>query len=193
MAECAHPLSSADVFDYWAGELDPRDQERVEDHVFTCAACATTLAEGETLASGLRRLVRSGTFHALVSDSVLNRLARDGARIRTFTVSSGDVVPCAVWDDDQVIVTRLRGDFSSVDTVSVVATLATGEELSRDEGIPVRPGQQELIEATSAEWLRQLPETTVQFRVTGTRDGEERLLGEYTLTHAGSLSQGLPP
>jgi hypothetical protein len=122
-----------------------------------------------------------------VSDSVLNRLARDGARIRTFSVRPGDVVPCAVWDDDDVIVTRLRGDFSGVDRVSVVATLGSGEELSRSEDIAVRPGQEELIEATSADWIRQLPATTVRFRVIAGREGDERVLGEYTLTHAGSL------
>ena len=188
MTDCRNPISSADIFEYWAGELDSRGEERVENHVFTCAACATALAEGEALANGVRNLVRSGTFHSLVSDSVLNRLARDGARIRTFSVSPGDVVPCAVWDGDDVIVTRLRGDFSGVDQVSVVATLGSGEELSRSDGIAVRPGQEELIEATSAEWIRQLPATTVRFRVTTTREGEEQLLGEYTLTHAGSLT-----
>ena len=189
VADCTNSISSADIFEYWAGELDPPDEERIESHIFGCAGCAAALAEGEALASGLRSLVRSGTFHSLVSESVLNRLARDGARIRTFSVRPGDVVPCAVWDDDDVIVTRLRGDFSGVDNVSVVATLGSGQELSRSDGIAVRPGQEELIEATSAEWIRQLPATTVRFRVTTTREGEERVLGEYTLTHAGSLSR----
>ena len=187
VTDCTNPISSADIFDYWAGELDARDDERVENHAFSCAACAAALAEGEVLTDAVRRLVRSGTFHSLVSDSVLNRLARDGARIRTFSVRPGDVVPCAVWDDDDVIVTRLRGDFSGVDRVSVVATLGSGEELSRSEDIAVRPGQEELIEATSADWIRQLPATTVRFRVIAGREGDERVLGEYTLTHAGSL------
>jgi len=187
MADCATPVSSAEIFEYWAGELNPRDDERIENHVFTCTRCAAALAEGEALARGLRTLVRSGTFHSLVSESVLNRLARDGTRIRTFSVRPGDVVPCAVWDGDDVIVTRLRGDFSGVDTVSVVATLGSGQELSRSDGIVVRPGQEELIEATSAEWIRQLPATTVRFRVTTMQEGLERLLGEYTLAHAGSL------
>jgi hypothetical protein len=150
-------------------------------------SCAATLAEGEALASGVRTLVRSGTFHAVVSDTVLNRLARDGVRMRTYALGPGDVVPCAVWDDDEVVVTRLRGDFSGVDTVSVVATIATGEELSRSEGLTVRPGQHELIDAISAEWLRRLPATTVRLRVTATRGGEEQQLGEYTLAHAGPL------
>ena len=187
MADCTNAISSADIFEYWAGELVPSDEERIEEHAFTCASCAAALAEGGALTSGLRRLVRSGTFHSLVSESVLNRLARDGTRIRTFSVRPGDVVPCAVWDGDDVIVTRLRGDFSGVDTVSVVATLGSGQELSRSDGIVVRPGQEELIEATSAEWIRQLPATTVRFRVTTMQEGLERLLGEYTLAHAGSL------
>jgi hypothetical protein len=179
-------LSSAEIFDYWAGELEPEDVARIEEHVFACGPCANALADAEALAHGVRQLVRSGSFHALVSDSVLNRLAREGARIRSFVLSPGDVVPCAVWDDDDVVVTRLRGDFSGVDSVSVIATLGSGQELSRSEQIPIRAGQQELIEATSAEWLRQLPEITVQFRVTS---GDGRPLGEYTLTHAGSLSR----
>ncbi len=188
MADCATPISSADIFEYWAGELAAADEERVEHHIFTCAACAAALAEGEALTIGVRDLVRSGTFHAVVSESLLNRLARDGVRMRTFSIRPGDVVPCAVWAGDDVIVTRLRADFSSVENVSVVATLGSGDELSRSEGITVRRGQVELIEATSAEWLRQLPATTVRFRVTGTRDGKEQLLGEYTLEHGGSFS-----
>ena len=188
-AECAQPISFAEVFEYWAGELDAAAAARLEDHVFTCAGCAGLLAEGEALARSVRLVVRSGTFHAAVSDAVLNRLARDGARLRTFVVSPGDVVPCAVWDDDDVIVTRLRGDFSGVDVASVVATLANGQELSRSDAVPIRPGQQELIEATAAALIRQLPAITVQFRVTATRDGREQLIGEYTLEHEGSLSR----
>jgi anti-sigma factor RsiW len=187
---CARPITSADIFDYWAGELEPDAEERVEEHVFTCATCAAALAEGEILAGGLRALVRSGTFHALVTETVLNRLARDGARVRTYSLSPGDVVPCAVWDDDDVVVTRLRGDFSGVAAVSVVATLASGQELSRNEAVTVGPGQRELIDAMSADLLRQLPTTTVRLRVTATREGEEQLLGEYTLEHEGSLSHG---
>jgi hypothetical protein len=186
--DCDRQISSLDVCDYWAGELPREDEQRIEDHVFTCATCAATLAAGQALASGVRALVRSGNFHSLVSESLLNRLARDGARLRTYVLSPGDVVPCAVWSDDDLVVTRLRGDFSGVDAVSVIATLATGEELSRSEGIAIRPGQPELIDAISAAWLRQLPATTVRLRVTTTREGGEHLLGEYTLAHAGPLS-----
>jgi hypothetical protein len=188
--DCAHPVSAPEIFDYWAGELESRDEDRIEAHVFTCASCAAALAEGEALASGIRQVVRSGTFQSLISDAVLNRLARDGARVRTFSVSPGHVVPCAVWDEDELVVTRLLGDFSGVDAVSVVTTLATGEELSRSDGVAIQPGQRELITAISAEWLRALPAITVQMRVTAVRDGQDQLVGEYTLEHAGALGHG---
>ena len=38
-----------------------------------------------------------------------------------------------------------------------------------------------------AEWLRQLPATTVRLRVTTGHGSEERLLGDYTLAHAGPV------
>jgi hypothetical protein len=184
-----HPLSPAGIIDYWAGELSAADEDRVEAHVFECAACAAALAEGEALANALRAVIRSGSFHALVSDAVLNRLARDGARLRTYVLTPGEVVPCAVWSDDDVVVTRLRGDFSGLETVSVVATLASGEELSRSDDIAVRSGQHELIDAISADWLRRMPATTVRLRVTGVRNGEEQLVGSYTLAHAGPFDR----
>ena len=117
---CPQPLSGDDIVDYWAGELDVQTEARVEEHVFACGTCAAAFAQGEAMASGIRALVRAGMFQALVPEAVLNRLARDGARLRTFTLSPGDVVPCAVWEDDDVIVTRLRGDFSGIGSVRVV-------------------------------------------------------------------------
>jgi anti-sigma factor RsiW len=188
MADCVDPVPPADIVDYWAGELEPHDAERLEQHLFTCAACAAAIAEGEALTRGVRQLVRSGSFHALITDTVLNRLARDGVRIRAYSLAPGDIVPCAVWADDEVVVTRLRGDFAGVDTVSVMATLATGEVLSQADGIAVPAGQHELLDAISAEWLRRLPATTIRLRVTTSRDGNDRLLGEYVLEHAGSLA-----
>lgn len=190
VAACTHPITWADVVDYWAGELQAGDESHIEAHVFACPACAAVLAEGEMLATGIRHVVRSGAFQSLVSEAVLNRLARDGVRVRTFAVRPGEVVPCAVWEDDEVIVTRLTGDFSGADTVSLVCTLASGEELSRSDGVSVRPDQRELLTAFSAAALRRLPAIAVQLRVTAYREKEDRLLGEYTLMHGGALRHG---
>ena len=186
-APCPQPLSGDVIVDYWAGELDAQTEAQVEEHAFACGTCAAAVAHGEAIASGIRALVRAGMFQALVPEAVLNRLARDGARLRTFTLSPGDVVPCAVWEDDDVIVTRLRGDFSGIGSVRVVASLENGEELSRSEGITIRPGQHEIVHAISAAWLRQLPVTKVKMRITASDEGEGQPVAEYTLMHEGSL------
>ena len=186
-ASCPQPLPGEVIVDYWAGELDVETEAQVEGHVFACGTCAAAFAHGEAMASGIRAVVRAGMFQALVPEAVLNRLARDGARLRTFTLGPGDVVPCAVWEDDEVIVTRLRGDLSGIRSVSVVATLEDGEELSRSEGITIHPGQHEIVHAISAAWLRQLPVTRVTMRITASGEGEGQPVAEYTLIHEGAL------
>ena len=89
--------------------------------------------------------------------------------------------------DIEVIVTRLRGDFSGIGSVRVVASLENGEELSRSEGIIIHPGQHEIVHAISAAWLRQLPVTTVRMRITASAEGKGQPVAEYTLLHEGSL------
>jgi hypothetical protein len=71
--------------------------------------------------------------------------------------------------------------------VSIVATLDSGEELSRTEGITIHPGQHEIVHAISAAWLRQLPVTQVKMRITTSDEGEGQPVAEYTLMHEGSL------
>jgi hypothetical protein len=181
-------LSPDDVSDYWTADLEADAINRLETHVFACADCARRLDASRALIDGVRDAVRRGRLQAVVTDAVLNRLARDGVRMRTFTVGPGDVVPCAVWADDDVIVTRMRGDFSGLERVSIV-TQVGGEEVDRATDVPVRPGGGELIELFSADQLRQLPQVEVRLSVFGSRGGGEELVAEYILEHGGALER----
>ena len=182
-------LSATDVADYWASDVSSDDVERVETHVFACGECARLLDGAREVVDRLRDVVRRGRFQAVVTDTVLNRLARDGTRMRTFVVEPGDIVPCAVWADDDVIVTRMRADFTGLDRVTVAMEVG-GREVDRLTDVPVRPGAGELIEAFSAEQLRHLQQATVRLRVFGERPaGAETLLAEYTLEHGGNFER----
>ena len=55
--------------------------------------------------------------------TLLNQFARDGVRVRSYAIDAGGSVQCAVWEDDQVLVTRLRGDFRGVTAVDAVMRL----------------------------------------------------------------------
>ena len=97
---CPAPIEFADVVDYWAGDLTRADEDRIEEHVFTCADCAREMAAAEGLARGIAAVVREGRLHSVVTEAILNRLSADGVRIRTYTLESEAIVPCAVWADD---------------------------------------------------------------------------------------------
>ena len=180
------PIGFADLVDYWTGDAPGETAERVEAHVFACADCARLLADVEALGSAVAAVVRKGRFHSAITEDVLNRLARDGVRIRTYTLHPGDVVPCAVWAGDDLVVTRLRGDFTGLDSLTVVTRLASGEEVGRLADVPVPRGS-EVLDAVSAALLRQLPAATIQVTVTGRTGDGERSIGTYTLEHAGAL------
>jgi hypothetical protein len=124
-----------------------------------------------------------------VTDALLNRLAKDGVRIRMYTLEPGVVVPCSVWTDDDLVVTRIRADFSGVASTTLVTRLASGQEVSRLSDVLVRPGQGEIIDAISASLLRRLPSTSVRLTLTGRTATGERTIGEYVLEHAGTFDR----
>jgi hypothetical protein len=188
---CLTPVGFADVVDYWAGDLTGAEEDRIEEHVFTCADCARELAAAEALARGIGAVAREGRLHSVITDSILNRLAADGVRIRTYTLEGTAIVPCAVWADDDLVVTRIRGDFTGVEAVTIVARQASGEVISRVPDVAVRPDQREILNAASASRLRQLPATRVSVSVTAQIGSGERTIAEYTLEHAGSFDR--PP
>jgi hypothetical protein len=186
---CPAPIGFDDVVDYWAGDLTQAQEDRIEEHAFACADCARELAAAEALAAGIAAVVREGRVNTVVTDGMLNRLAADGVRIRMYTLEGSSVVPCAVWADDDLVVSRLRADFEGVDAVTIVTRQASGEEIGRLADVPIRPGQHEILNAFSAAHLRRLPATRVQVSVTAQRGGVERTLAEYTLEHGGAFDR----
>ena len=186
---CPAPLEFADVVDYWAGELTRAEEDRIEEHVFSCADCAREVAVAETLARNIAAVAREGRLHSVVTDGILNRLDADGVRVRTYTLEGAAIVPCAVWADDDLVVARIRADFANVDSVTIVTRQASGDEISRLSDVAVRPGQREILNAFSAAHLRKLPATRVSVTVSAQIASGERTIAEYTLEHAGAFDR----
>jgi anti-sigma factor RsiW len=179
-------IALADVTDYVAGELGDAETAAIEEHLFSCAGCAARAAELDALLRAIGPALRSGDIGGFVTDAVLNRLARDGVRVRTFALSPGAVVPCAVWDDDELMTLRLRADFGGASEFTLTQRVA-GAEVSRATGRvpPSRHG--ELIYAVPAAWVRQLPIVEVEVLLAAREGNEERPIGHYTLVHGGVL------
>ncbi len=181
-------VSFAALTDYAAGDLTDAEAAAIEEHLFSCHECAAQAAELDALAQAIRPAVRSAAVGGFVTDAVLNRLARDGVRVRTFALSPGATVPCAVWDDDELMALRLRADFSGVSEVTLSQRVA-GAEVARVTGDIAGASPAEVVYALPAAWVRELPSVEIDVRLT-VRDGDaERAIGRYTLVHEGSLQR----
>jgi anti-sigma factor RsiW len=179
-------IGLADLTDYSAGELHETEAAAIEEHLFSCADCGARAAEFEVLVRAIRPAVRSAEVGGFVTDAVLNRLARDGVRVRTYALSPGASVPCAVWDDDELMALRLRGDFGGASEFTMSQRVG-GSEVSRATGQVAARSQGEIIHLIPAAWVRQLPVVEVEILLTAHEGGEERPIGSYTLVHGGSL------
>jgi len=184
---CAGGMNFADVIDYWTSDLPTADAERVEAHLFACADCARYLDEIVTIGRAIGTGMRGAQFQSIVTDSVLNSLSRDGLRIRTYTPDPGKTIPCAVWADDDLIVTRLRADFTGFEQVELLLARSDGVELSRIKDIPVGAATREIVDAVPAARLRALPACQLRLVLLGEREGTQQVIAEYGLEHAGNV------
>lgn len=178
-------ITLADLTDYAAGELPGADAAALEEHLFSCAACGARAAEVEGLVSGIRLAATSAEVGGFVTDALLNRLARDGVRVRTYSLSPGAVVPCAVWEGDEVMALRLQGELGGASEFTLSQRVG-GAEVSRTTGHAVS-SHGEIIYAVPAAVIRQLPVVHVEVLLTAHEDGRERPVGSYTLVHGGLL------
>jgi len=176
------PPDDPRLLDWWRGELADADGNAFEEHLFDCERCRHAAEALAGIEAGVREIVRKGGIGFIPSASVLERMRRDGVRMRTYRLAPGETVACTVGADDDLVVTHLVAELASVERVDVALT---GGGIARHmAGVPVEPGRGEVVFASAGDAIRRLPRCVLQVRVT-TRDGaRERVLGEYTLDHS---------
>ena len=185
-AQACEQVALDDLTDYAAGELPEAEAAAIEEHLFSCADCGARAAEFDALVRAIGPAIRSGKVGGFVTDDILNQLAREGIRVRTFTLSPGAVVPCAVWEDDELIAMRLRADLGGASEFTMSQRVA-GTEVVRATGHVLASSPGEIIYALPAASVRQLLVVDVEVLLTANEGGKERAIGSYTLVHGGSL------
>jgi hypothetical protein len=176
MRECDAGVTDEALIAWWAG-----DDEGLDAHLFECAACTERLELLRAMSAGVSTLAREGRISGLVSRALLNRLQRDGVRVRWYSLSPGDIVPCAIFPDDDLVVSALRADLSSLHraSVSVVGTHASAPHV---EEFDVSPADTEVLWALPAAEGRALPSTRIQLTLSAV-EPEPRVIAEYVLEH----------
>jgi hypothetical protein len=171
--------------DYWFGELPAPEQDEVEEHLLDCHDCSRALSELVAIGDGVRRLTQQGRFQVVVSLSYLETAGRRGLRVREYRVAPGGRVACTVTAEDDLLVSRLQGDFSGVTRLDLVWQ-TEGQPEHRVEDVPVNPSAHEVIVAQSMPALRALGPNVIRLRLVSPDPAGDRLLGEYTFAHTPS-------
>jgi hypothetical protein len=186
MPKCQAPISDGTLLDYWVHDLDGRDEaEQIEEHLFACDDCSARLDRLAELGTGLAALVRQGRVSGIVSRALLNRMQRDGLHVRMYSLVPGETVACAVFPGDDLIVTALRADFSTVEAVTLSVTGPGDSPFSQLDNVPVFDPVGEVLWATPAAVVRQMPSMRLQLTLAsaGATPAE---LGRYVLEHSAS-------
>ncbi len=181
-AACARPLTDEALLAWWTGELPAGERGALERHLLGCPDCAVRAESLAALASGVSDLVRRGELPAVLLPGALERLRREGRRVREYRVAPGGSVQCTVGPDDDVVVARLDAELRGVTRLDLVARMDDGPE-RRLADVPFDPAGVELAFAPSADELRARPAHVERLRLVAVGPGGERLLGEYTFDH----------
>jgi hypothetical protein len=185
VSSCREPLDLATLVDYWFGDLDGPDLDRVEEHLLECDACGSGLRSLVATGDGVRRLARQGAFHMVVSPSFLETASRQGLRVREYRVPAGGRVACTVTAEDDLLVGRLQGDFRGVSRLDLVVQVEDGPE-HRVLDVPLSASSGEVIVAQAMPAMRAMASSTMRMRLLACEGAGDRLVGEYTFAHTRS-------
>ena len=185
---CQNPIDAATLADYWFALLSQPEEEAVEEHLFGCDACRARMEEVIALADGVRALAREGDLRVVVNDEYLRRAAKDGLRIREYTVPPGGSVDCTVTAEDDLLVGRLVADIRGVERVDLSLCDEGGIERARLPDIPVYAGTVSVILQEAIRPMKAAPDFKLVVRLVGIDEGgRERALGEYTFNHTRTI------
>jgi hypothetical protein len=181
-ARCEAPLADGLLLDYWLGDTPTAEEERVEEHLLGCGACSARLRALATIGDGVRRLACGGAFDVVVGPSFVEEAARLGLRVREYRVPAGGRVECTVTPEDDLMISRLQGDFRGVARLDLVAQVE-GFPDQRMEDLPVDPSAPEIVLSGAMPMLRALGRTAVRLRLIAPGLDGDLLVGEYTFAH----------
>jgi hypothetical protein len=182
---CAAPVADERLIDYWADDLPAGDASTLEEHLMSCADCSARLEAVASVGGGVAALARQGRISGIISRTMLNRLQRDGIRVRQYTLDPGETVPCAAFPGDDVVVTAMNANLAGRRTVSLTVTGPGGVPFGTMNDVPVPESAGGILWATPAAFVRSMPSQQLHLTLRAA-DGAE-LIAEYRLDHSQSL------
>jgi hypothetical protein len=180
---CSSPLDWPTLLAYWLGEQDPATEARTEEHYLGCEPCSRRLAELAALAEGVRAVMQSGAFNAVLTERFVQMQQERGQQVRAYHVPRNGSVDCTIAPEDDLVVAHLEAPLAGIARLDLVFAGPGGAFEIRREDIPFIPESGNVLIATSTATLRTLPASTLRIRLLAVDDRGEREIGDYTFNH----------
>lgn len=180
---CSSPLDWPTLLAYWLGEQDPDTEARTEEHYLGCEPCSRRLEELTSLAQGVRAVVQSGAFNAVLTEHFVQIQKERGQHVRTYHVPRNGSVNCTIAPEDDLVVAHLGAPLAGIARLDLIFAGPDGAFEIRREDIPFIPERGNVLIATSTAILRALPKATVRIHLLAVDDHGERVIGDYTFNH----------
>jgi predicted anti-sigma-YlaC factor YlaD len=174
---CTQPVELDTLIAWWTGELASEQATRVEEHLFTCDACAAATERFAKLADGLRE-----HLPPFISAAQRDRLLAAGTRIRVTVVDAGVEVSAIFGPEVDLLVHSLRADLSHAQRVDVEIVMQGRSEPLLCEAVPFDAKSGEILVCCQRHFQHMSPVDPV-FRVHAVESGQRRCVGDYLVHH----------
>lgn len=180
---CTAPIPFAALVEYWFGELAQDDEQRIDEHLLDCAHCSERLGELAQLGAGISSAFRRGAVRTVISAPFLEKMKKEGLRVREYRVSPGGSIRCTISAGDDAVVGRLQAPLEGATRIDLVRLTEQGEVGVRLFDIPFDPLAGEVLFCPSAAQLKHQPAHTDIVRLLTVDEAGERSIADYTFIH----------
>jgi hypothetical protein len=167
---------------YWFGESAPEDP-LIEEHLMACGPCSARLHQLTALSAGIKQIVTTGDFGAVVTGPFVARLKQAGLRVREYRVPPGGSVLCTIAPRDDLVIGRLSASLGGVNRLDVIAYHPVHGGPMRLEDVPFDVEAGEVLFTPGTTYLRTLDTATQRMELVAVSASDERVIGEYTFNH----------
>ncbi len=171
-------VSSEGLADYLAGLLDPRADEELEAHLFSCRSC---VLEAEKLA-GLAVAVHRAVPPVLTAER-FEELEREGRVVEVTPVSPGHAVEARFPPGERLLVLRLGGsDLSRARRVDMELLDVDGRVLAHFDDVPFDVARGEVLVVCQSHFAALFPPDVI-FRLERVVGNTREEANRYTVVH----------
>jgi hypothetical protein len=179
---CTTPASTQDLLAYWLGELGEPHENRLEEHLFACAACSERLRTVVELGAAIRNELLRGDFGFVLPAAFIGRLKDAGLRVREYNLEPGGSVNCTVTPEDDLVVAHMRAPLRDVRRLDIVVRDSVAGSM-RVNDVAFDPAAEGVTMVPSVAFLRTLRNEQQHVRLVAVEGVQERVIADYTFNH----------